>query len=58
MARTANVFECVEPEVKEHFNVEMEKGMEDIRSGRVYSADEVEVEIKREFGNETEILSS
>jgi len=29
---------------KEQFNAEIEKGMEDIRAGRVYSADEVEAE--------------
>ena len=77
MARTANVFVRVEPEVKEQaeqgipfemklpayeepvaygsltkeqFNAEIEKGMEDIKAGRVYSADEVEAEMKREFG--------
>lgn len=55
MARTANVFARVE---SEHFNAEIEKGMEDIKSGRVYSADEVEAEIKREFGKGTGILSS
>ena len=73
MARTANVFARVEPEVKEQaeqvldrlgipmsnaygsltkeqFNAEIEKGMEDIKAGRVYSADEVEAEMKQEFG--------
>ena len=35
---------------KEQFNTEIEKGMEDIKAGRVYSADDVEAEIKREFG--------
>ena len=35
---------------KEEFNAEIEKGMEDIKAGRVYSADEVEAEMKREFG--------
>ena len=35
---------------KEQFNAEIEKGMEDIKAGRVYSADEVEAEMKREFG--------
>ena len=35
---------------KEQFNAEIEKGMEDIKAGRIYSADEVEAEIKREFG--------
>ena len=29
---------------------DVEKGMEDIKAGRVYSADEVEAEMKREFG--------
>jgi len=35
---------------KEQFDAEIEKGMEDIKAGRVYSADEVEAEMKREFG--------
>ena len=35
---------------KEQFNTEIEKGMEDIKVGRVYSADDVEAEIKREIG--------
>ena len=35
---------------KEQFNAEIEKGMEDIKVGKVYSADEVEAEMKREFG--------
>ena len=30
--------------------ISLEKGMEDIKAGRVYSADEVEAEMKREFG--------
>ena len=54
-ARTANVFARVEPVayrtlIKEQFDAEIEKGMEDIKAGRVYSADEVEAEMKREFG--------
>ena len=35
---------------KEQFNAEIEKGMEDIKASRVYSADEVEAEMKRKFG--------
>ena len=35
---------------REQFDVEIEKSMEDIKAGRVYSVDEVEAEIKREFG--------
>ena len=35
---------------KEQFDAEMEKGMADIREGRVYTADEVEAEMKRDFG--------
>ena len=35
---------------KKQFDAEIEKGMEDIKAGRVYSADEVEAEMKREFG--------
>ena len=35
---------------KEQFSIEIEKGMEDIKAGRVYSADEVEAEMKQEFG--------
>ena len=30
---------------KEQFDAEIEKGMEDIKAGRVYTADEVEAEI-------------
>lgn len=35
---------------KEQFNAEMEKGRADIREGRVYTADDVEAEMKRDFG--------
>ena len=35
---------------KEQFNEEMEKGMADIEAGRVYSADAIEAEMKRDFG--------
>ncbi len=35
---------------KTQFDEEMEKGMADIRAGRVFTADEVEAEMKREFG--------
>lgn len=35
---------------KEQFDAELEKGMADIRAGRLYTADEVEEEIKKEFG--------
>lgn len=35
---------------KEQFNIEMEKGMADIRECRVHTADEVEEEMKRDFG--------
>lgn len=35
---------------KEQFNTEINKGMEDVRAGRVYSADDVEAEMKQEFG--------
>lgn len=31
---------------KEQFSIEIEKGMEDIKAGRVYSADEVEAEME------------
>ncbi len=34
---------------KERFDVEIQKGMDDIREGRVYSADDVEAEMQREF---------
>ncbi|OPX44774.1 antitoxin DinJ [Ruminiclostridium hungatei] len=34
---------------KEQFDLEMKKGMEDIREGRVYSADAIENEMKKEF---------
>lgn len=35
---------------KEQFDAEIEKGVVDIRAGRVYSADDVEAEMKRDFG--------
>lgn len=35
---------------KAQFDAEIEKGMADIRAGRVFTADEVEAEMKREFG--------
>lgn len=35
---------------KEQFDLEMQKGVEDIREGRVYSADVIENEMTREFG--------
>ena len=35
---------------KEQFDEEIEKGMADIHAGRVYSAEEVEEEMKRDFG--------
>lgn len=35
---------------KEQFDAEIEKDMADIREDRVYSADEVEAEMRRDFG--------
>lgn len=35
---------------KEQFDAEIGKGMEDIREGRVYSADAVEEEMRRDYG--------
>ena len=35
---------------KEQFDKEMEKGMSDVKAGRVYSADAIETEMKRDFG--------
>ncbi len=35
---------------KEQFDSEIEKGMKDVRDGKVYSADEVEAEMKRKYG--------
>ncbi|MCD7819697.1 MAG: type II toxin-antitoxin system RelB/DinJ family antitoxin [Lachnospiraceae bacterium] len=35
---------------KEQFDAEIEKGMTDIENGRVYSADEIEAEMQRDFG--------
>lgn len=35
---------------KEEFNFEIEKGMRDIKEGRLFSADAVEAEMKSEFG--------
>lgn len=53
MARTSNAFARVEPEIKEQaeqFDSEIEKGMADIQEGRVYTADDVEIEMKRNYG--------
>lgn len=35
---------------KEQFDKEIEKGMSDVKAGRVYSADVIEAEMKRDFG--------
>ena len=35
---------------KEQFDKEIMKGIEDINKGRVYTADEVETEMKRDYG--------
>lgn len=35
---------------KEQFNTEIEKGLADVKAGRVYSAEEVAAEMKRDFG--------
>ena len=35
---------------KEQFDKEIEKGMSDVKTGRVFSADVIEAEIKRDFG--------
>ena len=35
---------------KEQFDAEREKGMADIREGRVYTADEVEARMKKDYG--------
>lgn len=35
---------------KERFDKEIEKGMADVKAGRVYSADAIEAEMKRDFG--------
>ena len=35
---------------KEQLDVELAKGMADINAGKVYSADDVENEMRREFG--------
>lgn len=35
---------------QEQFDKEIEKGMSDVKAGRVYSADAIEAEMKRDFG--------
>lgn len=35
---------------KEQFDKEIEKGMSDVETGRVYSANAIESEMKRDFG--------
>lgn len=57
MARIADTFEIPdyeEPLVynlmsKEQFNAEIEKGIEDIHAGRIYSADEIEAEMENKL---------
>lgn len=36
--------------MKEQFDKEIEKGMSDVKAGRVDSADAIEAEMKRDFG--------
>ncbi len=38
------------PLTKEQFDKEIERGMSDVKAGRVYSVDAIEAEIKRDFG--------
>lgn len=40
---------------KEQFDLEIGKGISDIKAGRVYSADEIENEIKRDYDSVTVI---
>ena len=35
---------------KEQFDSEIERGMQNVKEGKVYCADDVEAEMKREFG--------
>lgn len=35
---------------KEQIDIELQKGMDSIESGRTYTADEVDAELRREFG--------
>ena len=35
---------------KEQFDSEIERGMQNVKEGKVYSADDVEAEMRREFG--------
>lgn len=44
---------AVDSLIKEQFDAEIEKGMADIEAGRVYVADEVEAELKRNMNNDT-----
>lgn len=50
--RETELLICV-PLTKEQLDKELEKGMEDIRAGRVYSADEVEAEMRIVMGYES-----
>lgn len=34
---------------KEHFDKEIEKGISDVKAGRIYSAETIEAEMKRDF---------
>lgn len=48
--RTANIFTRVDPETKEQFDAELQKGMNDIAAGHVLSADLVEAEMRGLYG--------
>ncbi|MDY5985628.1 hypothetical protein [Sporofaciens sp. SGI.106] len=34
----------------EQFDEEIEKGMADVREGKIYSADDIEIEMNRDYG--------
>lgn len=46
----ANVPVALGELTKEQFDAEMNKGIDDIKAGRVYSADSIEKEMKKDFG--------
>ena len=50
MKLPASVPAVIDSMTKEQFNVELQKGMDDIAAGRVISADAVEAEMKSLYG--------
>jgi len=48
--KTPNIYTSFNPDNKEQFDNEMQKGMDDIDNNRVFSVDFVEDEMKKLYG--------